>query len=248
MRAGTTLSPRWTFGLFALLLILVCPSRGWAQTVDDFEERYHTSGGRILPYRLWVPRDYDPKKPYPLVLFLHGAGGSGTDNRGQLSGGAPFVFVRPESQAKYPCFMLAPQCPRYQTWTNSVWQRMYLETLIDLFGEFNLDPNRLYITGMSLGGFGTWDAICRYPGVFAAAIPIAGAGFPWLANRCADTPIWAFHSDDDPLVPVEWDRTMIDAVRRAGGKPLYTEYTGLGHNIATIVYAEPDFLPWLFAQ
>lgn len=242
--------------LLVLTLPLVMPSASRAQTVDDFEARSYTDGANTLPYRLWVPRDYDPEQAYPVVLFLHGAGERGNDNRRQLSvQTAPLVFVRPQHQAQWPCFMIAPQCPTGGGWTNgdgapnpSTWLRLTIEALGELFGEFNLDPTRLYITGLSMGGYGTWDAITRWPGLFAAAIPICGGGADWLAKRCAKTPVWAFHSDDDPVVPVERTRQMIAAILRARGTPLYTEYTGYGHFSWNPAYAEPNLLPWMFAQ
>jgi predicted peptidase len=190
------------------------------------------------------------------VLFLHGAGERGTDNRLQLTGQtAPLVFVSPESQAQWPCFMLAPQCPPGGGWDHigsdqpSTWMRLTLEALDGLQQEFSIDPGRLYITGLSMGGFGTWDAITRYPGYFAAAVPIAGGGDPSVADRAADTPIWAFHGAADMTVPVQRTRAMIAAVIAAGGDPLYTEYAGVGHvGSWNLAYAEPDLLPWLFSK
>ncbi len=249
------LRPRFAALLFTMLA-LGLPSPGKAQTVDDFEARWYTDGINTLPFRLWVPRDYDPKQSYPVVVFLHGAGERGTDNRRQLTGQtAPLVFVRPENQERWPCFMLAPQCPMGGGWNNgdgapnpSTWMRLTMEALYELFGEFNLNASRLYLTGLSMGGFGTWDAITRWPGLFAAAVPICGGGADWLAWRCAKTPVWAFHSDDDPVVPVERTRRMIAAMRRVWGRPLYTEYHGYGHFSWNPAYAEPELLPWLFAQ
>jgi predicted peptidase len=239
-----------------MMVILAIPSGARGQTVDDFEARSYTDGTFTIPYRLFVPADYDPEQSYPLVLFLHGAGERGTDNRLQLTGQtAPLVFVRPENQAQWPCFMLAPQCPPGGNWANLVQEqpatpmRLALESITDLMNEFNIDPDRLYITGLSMGGFGTWDTITRYPGLFAAAVPIAGGGDVSLAYRCAQTPIWAFHGDADRTVPVERTREMIAAVIAAGGNPLYTEYPGAGHvDSWNLAYAEPDLLPWLFAN
>lgn len=241
--------------LVTALVILGMPTQGIAQTtVDDFEAREYTDGTNTIPYRLFVPVDYDPKQSYPLVLFLHGAGERGTDNRRQLTGQtAPLVFVQPENQAKYPCFMLAPQCPPGGGWaggTNpSTWMRLTLEALFaELFWEFNIDYTRMYITGLSMGGYGTWDMCTRYPGLFAAAVPICGGGNVSLADRCVGMAIWAFHSDDDTVVPVQRSREMIAAIFKAGGEPFYTEYTGYGHASWNPAYREPDLIPWMFAQ
>src|SRR5262245_5149353 len=124
--------PQLAFALLLVLLVLGLPSPASAQTVDDFEARWYSDGTNTIPYRLFVPADYDPKQSYPLVLFLHGAGERGTDNRRQLTGQtAPLVFVRPENQAKYPCFMLAPQCPPGGRWVGgsnpSTWIRLAVE-------------------------------------------------------------------------------------------------------------------------
>src|SRR5262245_24913042 len=213
--------PQLAFALLLVLLVLGLPSPASAQTVDDFEARWYSDGTNTIPYRLFVPTDYDPKQSYPLVLFLHGAGERGTDNRRQLTGQtAPLVFVRPENQAKYPCFMLAPQCPTTGSWADgdgnpriSTWMALTLEAMFyEIFAEFNIDYNRLYITGLSMGGFGTWDMVTRYPGLFAAAVPICGGGAEWLADQAVGTPIWAFHSSDDPVVPVARTRRMIAAI------------------------------------
>jgi len=247
---------RWTRLAVFGFAVLMLSSRSLAQSVDDFEDRRYTDGSYTLPYRLFVPRDYDPAQAYPLVLFLHGGGAGGTDNRLQLTlplNTAQLVFVKPENQKVWPCFMMAPQRPESGDWgsgsaTPTPWLRLTIEVIDALQKEFKIDPGRLYVTGLSLGGYGTWGAITIYPGKFAAAVPIAGGWNVALADRCAQTPIWNFHSDDDPSVPVQESRTMIAAVRAAGGDPIYTEYTGYAHRSWNPAYAEPDLLLWLFSQ
>jgi len=247
---------RWMALVAFAAFVLAVPSRAQAQSVDDFEDRSYSDGTYTLPYRLFVPTDYDPSQSYPIVLFLHGSGERGTDNRLQLTGQtAPLVFVRPENQAQWPSFMIAPQCPPGGGWDHfgseepSTWMRLTLEVLDGLQQEFSIDPSRLYITGLSMGGFGTWDAITRYPGYFAGAVPIAGGGDTSVAYRAADTPIWAFHGGADTTVPPQLERAMIAAVMDAGGDPLYTEYPGVGHvGSWNMAYAEPDLLPWLYSN
>jgi predicted peptidase len=250
---------RHGFWLLVALLFLGLPPGVYAQTVDDFQDRTYSDGTDSIPYRLFVPADYDPNQSYPLVLFLHGSGERGTDNRLQLTGQtAPLVFVRPENQAQWPCFMMAPQCPLNDSWFSAPFNhdgppttamRLALEALVALFDEFSIDPAHLYITGLSMGGFGTWDTITRYPGLFAAAVPIASYWDPAQADLCVPTPIWAFHGDADTVVSVEYDRAMIAAIIDAGGDPLYTEYHGAGHVESwNRAYAEPDLLPWLFGN
>ena len=249
-------------GFLALLMFALAPCQAQTVTVDNFLARTFTDAqGSSLPYRLYVPVGYDASRKYPLVLFLHGSGERGNDNRSQLTWTASMVFVQPPAQAKYPCFMVAPQCPTTDSWigvpfSSSIAQtpnptvslRVAMEILDSLKTEFSLDPAKQYITGLSMGGFGTWDAITRYPGKFAAAIPICGGGDPSKAGGTASTPIWAFHSTDDSTIDVAASRNMVAALRAAGGSPLYTEYNGYGHFSWNPAYNESGLLPWLFAQ
>src|SRR5688572_5797919 len=148
-----------------------------AATVSDFNARIYTNAllGK-LPYRLFIPRGYESSTKYPLVLFLHGSGQSGTDNGAQFQVASPLVFVSTANQTNYPCFMVAPQCPTTRDWINPVMVEGVLELLTTLQTEFSLDPNRVYITGLSMGGYGTWALITRDPGRFAAAVPMSGGG------------------------------------------------------------------------
>ena len=260
------LARRW--GLRALLALGAAPA-AQAQSVDDFQARvFTTADGHQLPYRLFVPANYDPARKYPVVLFLHGLGERGTDNRAQLEAtAAPLVFVRPENQARWPAFMVAPQCPPDELWSdltsaspdyapaapNPTWPLAASVDLLQALGqEFaGIDAGRQIITGLSMGGSGTWDAITRYPGLFQKAVPVCGVGDPALAPAIAGLPLWTFHSADDPQMPVAKTRLMVQALRQAGGAPLYTEYcvNGLpcyGHAAWEPAYATPDLLPWLF--
>ncbi len=228
----------------------------------EYEARVYTNAaGATLPYRLLIPEGYQPGQKYPLVVFLHGAGERGADNRAQLVHGAP-LFLQPEVRAKFPCFVVAPQCPEGKRWVEIDWSAesgvqpaqpsdplgLVVELLLNLPRQYSIDSQRVYATGLSMGGFGTWDLITRYPGRFAAAVPICGGGDDQVAAKAVKTPIWAFHSSDDSVVKVTRTRAMIDALRKAGAQPRYTEYTGLGHNSWGKAYAEPELLPWLFSQ
>lgn len=232
------------------------------EAIDRFEARkYEGKEGDSLPYRLLKPKNYDQAKKYPLVIFLHGAGERGDDNTKQLVHGMN-DFASDAIMDQYPCFVLAPQCPDEAKWVDTPWtadfhkmpekpspamaQTMAIVTLLGK--EFSLDPTRLYITGLSMGGFGTWDAIQRWPDRFAAAAPICGGGDPHYAPRIAKLPIWAFHGDQDPAVKPERSREMIAAIKEAGGKPRYTEYKDTGHDSWTATYKDPEFYRWLFAQ
>jgi len=247
--------------LFACLL--VAGTLRAADGVDEnllrmFQARVYREGpGKSLPYRLFKPEKYDPAHKYPLVLFLHGAVGAGNDNRLQFNGGNDVpakALTAAENQAKYPCFIVAPQCPVHDRWGNlyqaqpSETLRMTLGTLARLQKEFSIDPDRLYVIGLSAGGHGVWDLISRHPRMFAAAVPICSAGNPDKASSLVHLPIWCFHGDTDPLVDVKYARQMIAALKKAGGAPKYTEYPGVGHNSYINAFKEPELLPWLFEQ
>jgi predicted peptidase len=218
-----------------------------------------------LPYRLFIPTGYSSSKSYPLVLFLHGAGERGTNNTSQLTANrGATVWAEPSNQSVNPCFVLAPQCPSDEKWTEHPGQGSYsfdnvkpedydelpmvMDIISDLKKEFNIDVSRIYITGLSMGGYGTWFMICKYPNVFAAALPCCGAGDPSKASVIAHIPIWTFHGDQDTTVPVSASREMIVAVKNAGGSPKYTEYPGVGHNSWVNAYSEKELISWTFAQ
>jgi predicted peptidase len=125
---------------------------------------------------------------------------------------------------------------------------LVLELMDSLPAEFHIDRNRIYITGLSMGGFGTWDILARRPEVVAAAIPVCGNGYEPAVPAFAKIPIWVFHGGSDPLVKPEYSRKMVEAIRQAGGKPGFTEYPGVGHDSWTQTYRNPDVLDWLFKQ
>ncbi len=233
---------------------------------DDFRGRFEAreftaDDGTKLLYRLLKPKDYDPQTKYPLVLFMHGAGERGDDNVRQLVHGMN-DFASDPIMAKYPCFVVAPQCPKEQKWADVDWSaathdlpprpanslRLAMEAIVALEKEFSVDPARIYVTGLSMGGYGTWDALARYPGRFAAAAPICGGGDPAHAKTMAGTPIWAFHGGKDGVVKPERSRAMIEAIKAAGGTPRYTEYPDAGHDSWSATYKNPEFFAWLFAQ
>ncbi|MBI4456169.1 MAG: prolyl oligopeptidase family serine peptidase [Acidobacteria bacterium] len=222
---------------------------------EPFLARIHRNAkGQTIPYRLFVPMHYDKQSKYPLVLWLHGSGGRGTDNRKQISQGnriGTHVWIKPENQARYPCFVLAPQSDewvRLDSWEATDELRLTVEIVDSIQREFAIDSRRLYVAGQSMGGYGTWALIAQYPRVFAAAVPIAGGGDTRKASLIAHMPIWAFHGEKDPTVKVEESRNMIEAIRKAGGNPGYTEYEGAGHEIWNRVFREQELLPWVFAQ
>lgn len=212
-----------------------------------------------LPYRLFVPAGYAPGKAMPVVLALHGAGERGIDNTSQLTKNRLATSWAEDSvQARHPSLVIAPQCPSTDSWVDyykpvdKVSIRPILAKVMELLDslaqEFNLDPDRIYVVGLSMGGFATWDLLARYPGRFAAAVPICGAGDTTKVALMRNTPLWIFHGDKDNVVPVAGSRTMVEALKRVGASPRYTEYPGVMHDSWTPALKDPGLVPWVYAQ
>ncbi len=253
-------------GMLALLLTQMgMVSAAFGEDAGFTYGDQETSSGIDLKYRLFIPSEYDRNKIYPLVFALHGYGERGDDNEAQLSTLLARRWAQPEVQEMAPCFVYAPQCPAdgntrwadvdfsagsyaRQESTMQVHLKAALEVLDHLTGVYSIDLDRIYITGLSMGGYATWEVISRYPDKFAAAIPICGAGDPSCGPLLAHLPIWAFHGDADLSVPVSGTRDMIRAITAAGGSPHYTEYPGVGHDSWTPAMQEDFLPPWLFAQ
>ncbi len=228
--------------------------RTYRQTAgDSAEHEFH--------YRLLRPPTLEPGRKYPLVLFLHGAGERGDDNRNQLKY-LPAQMALPEMQQQYPCFLLAPQCPLGKWW-NSPGRRAEGEPtqglsevmqavegqLAEVLAAEPIDRERVLLTGLSMGGYGSWDLACRHPEWFAAVVPICGGGDPKQVARLVGVPVWAVHGDADNVVPVGQTQRMVEALRAAGGEPKYSELPGVGHNSWTPAYDDPaGVLPWMFEQ
>lgn len=229
---------------------------------DIFQKLTYESDGYSLPYRLYVPKSYDCGETYPLMVFLHGAGERGTDNEVQIKH-LQTLFDDPTSPV-YDAIVIAPQCPWDSQWVLTPWgegnydisdvpESRQLECVCAVIDEitdcYNVDLDRVYITGLSMGGFGSWDLLARHGARFAAGMPICGGGAPAYANLLARIPIRTFHGSDDDAVPVNGTRQMYAAIRRAGGDMIdYTEFDGEGHCIWDAVYADRDNIDWLFRQ
>jgi predicted peptidase len=253
--------------LLALGLLLLFHGRAIVSAAEFealFESHvFKNPDGKMLPYRLMKPKDYSDaaSAKYPLVLFLHGAGERGTDNVKTLVHGMR-EFARDDAREKYPCFVVVPQCPDASRWVEVDWTldahdqlpddsetvKLTLELLESLQKEFRIDQNRLYVTGLSMGGFGTWDLITRHPDKFAAAVPVCGGGDETVAAKAARIPIWTFHGDKDTVVKPSRSRNMVDSLQKSGAKLIYSEYAGVGHDSWNRAYAEPTLMNWLFAQ
>jgi poly(3-hydroxybutyrate) depolymerase len=231
---------------------------------DIYEARTFTgSEGDTIPYRLFVPEDYDPKKKYPLILFHHGGGGTGNDNRANLEGALVKEWISPEAQAKNPCIIVVPQIPGKGKSSKSLevavvamkrWIRTIHEILDSLEEEFSIDTSREYVTGLSFGGECTWMSMIERPDRFAAAAPICATSLmvemdsPDRGTTFAQFPLWIFHGDADDVVPVETSRKTVKALQDAGGNPKYTEFPGVNHYSWDLAYRDLELIEWLFAQ
>ena len=218
--------------------------------------------GRALRYRLLSPEGLEEGKTYPLVLFLHGAGERGDDNEKQLEY-LPEAMAREPYRSEYRAFVLAPQLPPGEAWSTQLHRPIEssplappnralrsVETLLaHTLLTRPIDRRRVYLTGLSMGGYGSWELACHHPDLFAAVAPICGGGDPTSAWRLRDTPVWAIHGTADNVIPVLRSRSMIEALRAADAHPEYTEFDGVGHNSWTPAYAEDSaLLPWMFRQ
>lgn len=220
--------------------------------------------GDDVHYRLFVPLRYSESTRYPLIVWLHGAGSDGTDNLRQLS--SPVAALLGRAQDVEPAFVLAPQDPKGDKWVpggvgppygnfqqqdrpQSAAAQLVLAGLDELGTKYSIDVDRIYLTGGSAGGTGTWDLITRNGvGRFAAAVPITGANDPASAPLIAQLPIWAFHGALDDTAPAENTRAMVSRLRALGSPVKYTEYSDVGHESWDRAFAEPELFPWLFAQ
>lgn len=219
------------------------------------------ANGMSLPYRLLRPAKEEKGTTYPLVIFLHGAGERGTENETPIVHGVK-EFATPGARKDFPCFLIAPQCPDGKRWVEVDWslrshempkdpsepEALLLKLLHSLEQSHPIDKSRIYVTGLSMGGYGVWDLISRYPNRFAAAVPVCGGGDESQGIQAAKIPVWAFHGAKDGVVIPERSRNMIEALKKAGANPKYTEYADVGHDAWNRAYADPAMMRWLFSQ
>jgi predicted peptidase len=221
---------------------------------------FKASDGAEVPYRFAAPEKTEEGKQYPLVLFLHGSGQRGTDNKAQLQHGVSDI-LKGAADIGESAFLIAPQCPPGRWWAKPTpdWigladeeQNGLLEAVLALIEEtaakHPIDRKRIYITGLSMGGFGTWDLLARSPETWAAAIPICGGGDPKSAPKFKHIPIRIYHGDADNVVRPQSSKQMATALGNIGGKATIQLYPGVGHDSWTRTYRDPEVIKWLFAQ
>lgn len=247
--------------ILAVLVFMLAPlACGGQLTSDDIEFRkktYVNKKGEQLPYRLFVPLGYDASRKYPLLLWLHGGDGRGSDNVRQIGGGNQIpthFFVGKDVQLKESMFVLIPQCPSGDNWSDpdlnqpTKWLELAMNVLADVQKEFSIDADRLYLAGQSMGGLGAWSTLQAYPGKWAAAIILSAYDNFTDIKALTRTPIWVFQGESDDTVPVLLVRDMMKQLHKAHANLRYTEYPKMGHAVWKKAFAEPDLLPWLSSQ
>lgn len=210
-------------------------------------------GAVTYDYQVYVPAKIREQAKLPVIVFLHGIGQRGEGGFVPSQGGANAMLRSYLEQI--PAIVLLPQCRSGRYWHEPEMDRMVTESLSQTVAEFGADDARLYLTGVSMGGFGAWHMASKHPGKFAALVPICGGSplnaadrFTPVARGVGRTPVWVFHGADDSIVPVSESRRMVAALKAAGGDVRYNEYAGIGHNVWLKVLAEPELLPWMLAQ
>ena len=264
---------RFTLSLcltFFVVSLAIAP-RATARTQETgFLDHTLSLHGATYKYQVYLPENWSRKQKWPIILFLHGAGERGNDGLLQTDVGLPRAIR--ENRSRFPAIVVLPQCPAGHQWTQLKMEEMAMAALAAATKTFKGDPKRTYLTGLSMGGSGSWDIAARNPGKFAAVVPICGRIVPSqdpinnfsdlaedaypdnpksyadVAQKIGKTPVWIFHGGSDDTVPVDGSRKMNDALKAAGGNVRYTEYPGVGHNSWDKAYAEPELMPWLLSK
>ena len=249
-------------------IFILCFVGQWVYSQGDFEAKlFITSNNDTLRYRELLPANFKSQQKYPLVLFLHGAGERGSDNQAQLIHGS-MMFTNPVNREKYPAIVLFPQCPRNYFWPFEIRPDVkldyglfpveykissILQAVKDLLDQYiergSVDTDRIYIMGLSMGGMGTFDLVCRFPDIFTAAIPICGGvNTERLKSTAGKVKFRIYHGDKDDTVPVENSRKAYQALKSYGADVEYFEIVGCNHASWDPAFNQPDFLSWLFRQ
>jgi dipeptidyl-peptidase-4 len=257
------------FGRFQLVIVLSILLVSPYLHAQDLLEKYTAAvwksmAGESLNYRHRAPVQVEDGEKYPLLLFLHGAGGRGDDNRGELTdAGTIQALEKAGVSGKFNSYVIAGQVPKEALWVDVDWRSKAhkmpqispsMELMFEVLDAFVADPkkqidrDRIYVMGLSMGGYGTWDAIQRRPDLFAAAVPICGGADNTLASRIAHVPIWAWHGDRDSAIPVDRSRSIVEAVKRSGGNPRYSEIKGRGHDSWVDAFNHAPLWQWIYSQ
>ena len=196
-----------------------------------------------IDYLLYIPEAYSTTdKAWPLILFLHGAGERGDDLSKVLIHGPPKLIAK-ENRA-FPFIIVSPQCPENDFWTSKIQIETLNALLDEIVSKYRIDKRKIYVTGLSMGGYGTWSLATTYPDRFAAIAPICGRGNPEEAGKIAHLPIWVFHGAKDQTVPIKSSEDMVEALKKAGSDVKFTVYPEAGHDSWTVTYENPELYDW----
>lgn len=239
-----------------------------AQDLEQYDYRKFIQSGDTLPYRVLLPLNYDTARAYPLLIFLHGRGESGNDNKKQLTHGARFFLVD-SIRKQYPAIIVFPQCPSNSYWSNvqtvadrngkrtfyfvpggepSLAMELLMSLTDNLFRQYKIRQQQVYVMGLSMGGMGTFELVRRKKGLFTAAVAICGGAHPATAKALKSTSWWIFHGAKDDVVLPDFSREMVQALRSVKARVQYTEYPQANHNSWDPAFGEPGLLNWLFSQ
>lgn len=252
-----------------LAIILASALAGQTQDLSLYEKKEFIVKGDTLPYRMLLPENYNPKKRYPLILFLHGAGERGNDNEKQLGHGGK-LFLTDSIRKQFPAIVIFPQCPADSYWSNVQFQydsagkrnaflfktdseptvamRLAMGLLQKIKKDRKMDASRIYVGGLSMGGMGTFEIARRLPNTFAAAFAICGGANPATADALKPTAWWIFHGLKDNVVDPQYSIDMANALKAAGAEVTLTLYPDANHNSWDSAFAEKDLLPWLWSH
>lgn len=214
----------------------------------DNTQQAHVLQGQVtvpvsLGYLLYLPEEYDPQRAWPLLLYLHGSGERGADLEQVKRHGPPKLIA--EGQ-KFPFIVVSPQCAQFEGWMTKLH---VLGMLLDeIESSYAIDVDRIYVTGNSMGGYGTWGLAIAYPQRFAAIAPICGGGDPSAICALKDVPAWTFHGANDTVIPVEHSEQMVERLKACGGNVQFTIYPDVDHDAWTRTYANPQLYTWLLKQ
>ncbi|TWT38396.1 carboxylesterase family protein [Blastopirellula retiformator] len=215
------------------------------QVAQQLEVKLEGQDPEKLGYWIYLPTDYAADgQPKPLMLFLHGAGERGDDLAKVKKHGPPKLVAKQD----LPFIIVSPQCSPNVWWNEAEKQEALTQLLTEIEANYNVDPTRIYCTGLSMGGFGAWSLVAKHPHKFAAALPICGGGDPELAKALTSTPLWVFHGEKDHVVPLKRSEEMVEAVNAAGGDVKLTIYPGVDHDSWTQTYENPEVFTWLLSH
>ncbi|MCP9749709.1 prolyl oligopeptidase family serine peptidase [Ferruginibacter sp. HRS2-29] len=250
-----------------LLVLFIFPFVLQAQD-SLFQKKMFIGNGDTLPYRILLPKNYDPGKRYPMVIFLHGSGERGNDNEAQLVHGSK-LFLADSNRTKFPAIVVFPQCPDNSFWSNvqlpvsedtprvfkfleagapTVSMALLEYLMRDLINVYPVQRNKIYVGGLSMGGMGTLELLRRNPKFFAAAFSICGGANPKTARKIKNIPLWLFHGAKDDVVPPKYSLDMAEALLKLNAEVKMTVYPEANHNSWDATFAEPELLPWLFSH